>query len=219
MRRARVVTVISEAVREALEREIPEARGKTRVIPIPLMPGFAPDPRPWPADRPVRVLLLGSAWNKNHARQIRALGGLDVEATLVGTPDDETRAALEALETPPRLLVGLSDDAVREEYRRCDLVLFASLYEGFGMPIVEAQATGRPVVTSARAPMNDVAGEAAVLVNPDSEEAIREGVRRVMDDAALRAGLVERGYANVRRYDSGAVAALYVEAYRDALAP
>ncbi|HIC88006.1 MAG TPA: glycosyltransferase family 1 protein, partial [Anaerolineae bacterium] len=77
---------------------------------------------------------------------------------------------------------------------------FPSLYEGFGFPVLEAMACGTPVVCANSASLPEVAGDAAWLVDPLDVEAIAEGLDRVLNDDALRAELIERGFANVRRF-------------------
>lgn len=213
VRRAAVVTTVSDAIRRELEEAIPAARGKTRTVANPLMPGFVADPHPF-SEGTVRVLMVGAARNKNLPRQLEALEGLDVRVVLIGEPLPETAAALARV--PHETKSGLTGAQMVEEYRRCDLLLFASLYEGYGMPIVEAQATGRPVVTSDRGSMQEVAGGAAILVDPESVESIRSGVRRVIEDRAERVRLIEAGYANAGKMSLARVAELYRDAYRDA---
>ena len=104
-------------------------------------------------------------------------------------------------------------------YRRCDLVLFASTHEGFGLPILEAQATGRPVITSNCSSMPEVAGDAACLVDPFDVAAIRAGLERVIRDASFRTELLRRGYINVRRFSAQRIAAQFAELYREIAAP
>jgi glycosyltransferase involved in cell wall biosynthesis len=96
------------------------------------------------------------------------------------------------------------------------LISFPSLYEGFGMPILEGQATGRPVLTSASEPMAGVAGAGgARLVDPHSESAIREGFIALIGNPALRERLVAAGLENCQRYALSAVAARYLALYRE----
>ncbi len=78
---------------------------------------------------------------------------------------------------------------------------FPSLYEGFGLPILEAMAVGTPVVTSDLSSMPEVAGQAAVLVDPRSAEAVAEGLGRVLADQGLAARLTEAGRERVRKFD------------------
>jgi glycosyltransferase involved in cell wall biosynthesis len=94
-------------------------------------------------------------------------------------------------------------------------VVFASTYEGFGMPIVEANATGRPVVTSNIGPMPEVAGSAACLVDPFDCSSIREGIVRVIGDADYRSHLVAGGFENVKRFQADVIAAQYAAVYRE----
>jgi glycosyltransferase involved in cell wall biosynthesis len=75
--------------------------------------------------------------------------------------------------------------------------LLPSLYEGFGLPVLEAQACGTPVLTSTTSSLPEVAGDAAVLVDPMDTAAIRDGIARLIEDAELREGLRARGLARV----------------------
>jgi glycosyltransferase involved in cell wall biosynthesis len=78
--------------------------------------------------------------------------------------------------------------------------VYPSLYEGFGIPVLEAQACGVPVMTSNNSSLPEVAGDAALLVDPTDVEAIAEAMRRLAADDALRAELVQRGFENVKRF-------------------
>jgi glycosyltransferase involved in cell wall biosynthesis len=78
--------------------------------------------------------------------------------------------------------------------------VFPSLYEGFGMPVLEAQSCGVPVMTSNNSSLPEVAGDAALLVDPQDVDEIAAAMLRLATDDALRADLVERGYANARRF-------------------
>jgi len=78
--------------------------------------------------------------------------------------------------------------------------VFPSLYEGFGFPALEAQACGCPVITSATSSMPEVAGEGALLVDPNDTAQIREAMERLSDDRSLRDRLVELGFQNIQRF-------------------
>jgi glycosyltransferase involved in cell wall biosynthesis len=114
-----------------------------------------------------------------------------------------------------KVLGRLTDEELVQAYRRCDMVVFASLYEGFGLPILEAQAMGRPVITSNFGAMREAAGDGALLVDPYSVEAIREAVLRIKREPALREDLIAKGRENAERFRAEAVAARYAELYRN----
>ena len=78
--------------------------------------------------------------------------------------------------------------------------VFPSLYEGFGLPVVEAQSCGCPVIASTTSSLPEVAGDAALLVDPYDIAAIADAMQRVAADLALRDSLVERGFVNARRF-------------------
>ena len=92
--------------------------------------------------------------------------------------------------------IGLSDEDMVEVYVNSDPVDLASTYEGFGMPIVEANAVGRPGVTGNVASMPDDAADAACLVDPYSVRSVRPGILRVNRDPEYRGQLIANGYRN-----------------------
>jgi glycosyltransferase involved in cell wall biosynthesis len=100
----------------------------------------------------------------------------------------------------------VDDEALPDLYRGARLFIFPSLYEGFGLPILEAMASGVPVITSATASMPDVAGDAAILVDPHDPEAIAAGMARVLAEDRLCQAMIEKGLARARRYTWDSVA-------------
>ncbi len=112
-------------------------------------------------------------------------------------------------------LVGFVDDAdLPALYAGADLFAFPSLYEGFGIPILEAMGCGTPVVTADNSSLPEVAGDAALLVDPLDIEALADALWRVIDDGALRQTLVQRGYQQVQRYTWRAAAETLLGIYR-----
>jgi len=211
--RAGTVTVVSEATRDGVLAIVGGPASRIHVIPNPVRDHFVPAPSVRHG-RPV-VLLMGTWPNKNLSRSAEALRGLDCSVVVTGPLSPAQRAELAHLDCENR--VDLSDQQVVELLVGCDVLLFPSLHEGFGLPIVEAQACGRPVVTSDRRPMRDVAGDAACLVDPEDVTSIRAGVVRVMEDAGYREALVQAGLRNVTRFRVESVAAAYGALYDAAL--
>ena len=99
-----------------------------------------------------------------------------------------------------RFLGYVSDGTLRILYRLASVFVFPSLYEGFGLPPLEAMASGTPVVTSNQSSLPEVAGDAAVLVDPYDVTSIEDGMRRVLTDAALAADLRRRGPERAREF-------------------
>ncbi|HVE94646.1 MAG TPA: glycosyltransferase [Acidimicrobiales bacterium] len=213
VRRSAALVAISEstAVELAVLARVP--RHRVEVIPVTIDDAYAPMPMPSRGERPV-VLCVGTTTNKNIERVAEALRGVDAELRIVGRVSDAQRARLDRSGIAWRNEVGLEAPEMRRAYADCDVVAFPSTYEGFGMPIVEANAVGRPVVTSARAPMDWVAGGAACLVDPDDVTSIRAGIVKVLEDEAYRNELVECGYANRERFRPAVAAGMYADLYR-----
>jgi glycosyltransferase involved in cell wall biosynthesis len=92
------------------------------------------------------------------------------------------------------------DHTLSALYRLASVFAFPSLYEGFGLPPLEAMACGTPVVTSRISSLPEVVGNAAMLVDPYSIEDIASALERVLGDADLRASLVQRGRARVQDF-------------------
>ena len=94
----------------------------------------------------------------------------------------------------------LSNEALQRLYARAAIFAFPSLDEGFGIPVLEAMASGLPVVTSNRSALCEVVGEAALVVDPESSEQIGEALVRLAEDPELRASLGERGKLHTRQF-------------------
>jgi glycosyltransferase involved in cell wall biosynthesis len=92
------------------------------------------------------------------------------------------------------------DQTLAALYRLAAVFVFPSLYEGFGLPPLEAMASGTPVITSNVSSLPEVVGDAAILIDPYEPDAIADAMRRVLTDPALRASLRERGLARVRQF-------------------
>jgi glycosyltransferase involved in cell wall biosynthesis len=99
-----------------------------------------------------------------------------------------------------RFLGFVADDTLAALYRLATVFVFPSLYEGFGLPPLEAMASGTPVVTSNRSSLPEVVGDAAVLVDPYSAASIADGIQQVLGDADLRRSLAARGLARAREF-------------------
>jgi glycosyltransferase involved in cell wall biosynthesis len=113
----------------------------------------------------------------------------------------------------------MPEETLAVMYRLAGVFVFPSLYEGFGLPPLEAMASGTPVVTSNVSSLPEVAGDAAVLVDPLSPGAIADGIYRVLADAVLRQSLRERGLARARQFSWEASVRRVREIYGEVASP
>jgi len=222
VRHSAIVFTVSEASRADILRFYPWVDpGKVHVVPNAIDTELLEDPGEEEMER-VReryqlrgrfVLFAGNVKpHKNLERLIQAFALLreqgdhdDLQLLLIG--DDVSRygslrRAVErsGLRQDVRFFGFVPHTTLAALYRMASVFAFPSLYEGFGLPPLEAMSCGTPVVTSRISSLPEVVGDAAVLVDPYSVEDIATGIRRVLGDDVLRASLVERGRARARTY-------------------
>ncbi|BDC98612.1 glycosyltransferase family 1 protein [Persicobacter psychrovividus] len=210
----RKITVISEFSKGELLEIIPWARHKVQVIPNPVdyercMIYTRQEPTKF------TLLLVGTKPNKNLEKTIEALKGLDVHLNIIGSLTEVQQSLLTATHLTFDNYVNISYDEVLGLYARSSLLCFASTYEGFGMPIIEAQAIGIPVITSNVASMPEVAGDSAILVDPLNVGEIREAVLLVKNNPSKAQELVAKGRVNVERFKLANIVAQYEAVYEE----
>jgi glycosyltransferase involved in cell wall biosynthesis len=214
VRKANVITVISEFTKQELLQYVDCAPEAVRVIPDPVSTDFYYVRKPFNDITP-RILQIGTKTNKNLTRVVQAVEGITCHLRIIGHLSNQQKLVLERANITYSAIADIPDEQVVKEYRDSDLVVFASTYEGFGLPIVEAQATGRPVITSNIPPMTEVAGDAACLIDPRSVNSIRAGIQKVIKDVAYRESLVRKGIENVKRFSPEQIAKQYADLYRE----
>lgn len=208
-----IVTTISEKSRQDIIRYTGCSPDKVAVIPNPIDPAFSYTGKEFNKTRPV-ILFIGSTPNKNLKRVIEAVKDINCILDIVGNIPEDLQKLLKEQGVQYRQSVGLSNEKLVKKYIDSDLVLFPSTYEGFGLPIIEAQQTGRPVITSNFSPMKEVAGAGACLVDPYNVEAIRRGILQVIEDHDYRNELVQKGKENVQQYQAEKIAQQYLNMYQ-----
>lgn len=209
---ARTITTISDKTKAEILVYSGCDPKKIHVIPNPVSSIFSFTPGNFNSDTP-RILFLGKTPNKNLDRVIEALTGIPCVLHIIGLPTSAQYSALESSQINFIIESGLAPEEIANRYALCDIVLFPSWYEGFGLPIIEAFSTGRVVVTSNISPMREVADGGAYLVDPYDVESIRNGVIAVSSDQALRHKLIERGRIVVERYKPERIAKMYEDLY------
>jgi glycosyltransferase involved in cell wall biosynthesis len=239
-RRADRVITISEAVkRDVVERlRVPAER----VDAVLLGNGMRPAPRATPAaelrerlglgDGRLALCVSAALVHKNIPRLLEAFGALGpayadcrlVVAGHQGREHDRLTAEIERLGLTGRVvLTGWIEDADLEGlYGAADVCVYPSLYEGFGMPVLEAMSRGVPLACSNATSLPEVAGDAAVLFDPLDPEAIARAIRTVLDDPRAAERLRASGRAQAARFTwercADGVLAVYDRTLRDATA-
>lgn len=208
-----LVTAISDKTKQEIIRLTGCASRRIVVIPNPISPHIRYVPADFHAPCP-RLLFLGITPNKNLPRVITALQGLTVHLTVIGRLDEAQRQLLSQGGFRYENMYDLSAEEVAHQYTACDIVLLPSLYEGFGLPVVEGFQAGRPVVTSHLSPMSDIAGDAACLVDPEDIGSIRAGILRVCSESHYREELVQKGLVRALQYQPATVARAYASHYQ-----
>ncbi|MCB1608959.1 MAG: glycosyltransferase, partial [Xanthomonadales bacterium] len=213
VRRAGVVTVISDFTRRELIAETGCDPERVKVIYPHLSDEFTPMPQAFSTSG-VRILQIGTTPNKNIERLMQAVAGMPVTLVVVGRLSETQRALAKSYDLDLISLVDLNREQLLAEYREADIVTLISTYEGFGLPIIEAQAIGRPVVTSTVCSMPEVAGEGGITVDPTDVAAIRVALQRLIDDADHRKAVINAGILNVERFRLPVIAGSYRKCYQ-----
>lgn len=231
LKRADVVVVNSEVTKADLIDIYGTPSDKIAAIQFGVHPHFTPSNKPLAAlrakynlpEQPY-ILAVGTVQpRKNYARLVEALAllraeGIDVALVVVGgrgwmeTPIFDTVTRLEM--GPYVKFPGYVDDAdLPALYTHAAAFAMPSLYEGFGLPVLEAMACGTPVVTSTVSSLPEAAGDAALLVNPADVEAITDALRRILTDTALAQSLRAKGLAHVMPFTWGRTATQLADAF------
>ena len=218
--RARKVVTVSEFSARELEALYDIPREHVVVIPNGVSEHFYPVQtqqevidlrRRWGIPTAGYILFVGGADpRKNHRVFLQAvahrrseLGGRVI--LLVGDaehPEGSYRATAQALglEQHVRYTGRLDREDLRRLYASADLFVFPSRYEGFGMPVLEAMACGAPTITSSVSSLPEVAGDAALLIDPDDVEALGTAMIRLLSNGELRENLRQRGFERAQLF-------------------
>ncbi|MEI6946644.1 glycosyltransferase family 1 protein [Paraflavisolibacter sp. H34] len=213
VRFAHKVTVVSLATQNVLLRETKALPRKVRVITNFIDPVYQPVTRTFNARCP-RILQVGTAFNKNIPLLAKALEGMDCTLMIIGRLSRQQEEALLTCGIRYQNRCSLPLSELHREYLAADLLAFVSTVEGFGMPILEAQATGLPVVTSNCSSMPEVAGKGALFVDPFDPASIRRGFLEIIADGQKREQLVCEGLLNVQRFSKQKIAEDYRALYQ-----
>ena len=200
MRRVNYITAISEATKKDLLSIVKFPEKKVKVIYVCVSPVFKPVAKEFNEVHP-RILHIGTAPNKNLKGTIKALKGIPCTLVILGRESNEDELLLKEYGIQYEWYKNsLAEAEVYNEYIKCDILSFVSFLEGFGMPIIEANATGRVVITGNTSSMPEVAGDSALLVNAADTEEIHNSFLQLIHNSAFRNDLIAKGFKNVQRF-------------------
>lgn len=205
------LTCISDKTRAEVSRLCGIEEKKIRVVYNGVNPHFKYCPKVFDQENPV-ILQIGLMKNKNMERTLVALQGIKCRLRVIAPSKDIDKTIFENSGIDVSFGSDLTDTEIIEEYQKCDIVNLPSLYEGFGMPIIEGQATGRVVVTSNISPMKEIAGPGAVLVDPEDTLSMHEGYIEAINNSQK---YIQGGLENVKRFDISMVVKQYLDIYHD----
>jgi glycosyltransferase involved in cell wall biosynthesis len=231
LRRAARVVCISQATRRDLLARFPGTGSKSTVVLLAADERFKHAVPPAELEE-VRarhgldeqfVLFTGTLEpRKNLRRVLEAHAGLThrVQLALVGPRGWESEPILDAagVRDDVRILGEISDEDLAALYRACTVFCYPSLYEGFGLPLLEAMSAGAPCVTSSVSSLPEVGGDAALYVEPTDVAEIRAAVDRLLGSAPERAALGERARRRAEGFSWDRTAAGFLDALESAVA-
>lgn len=205
LRRARALVTVSEFSRSELCSHYRYPAERVHVVPNAVDARFQPPAGEAHASTPYLLAVASPAAHKNIRRMVQAFLRLkvcaDTELRIIGGLHPAFAAAPDIEGSPRIRMLGRLDDAeLVRQYQGATAFVFPSLYEGFGIPPLEAQACGCPVIAARAASIPEVLGESALYFDPRDIEDMAFCMTRVLLDEGLRADLRRRGQANVARY-------------------
>lgn len=205
----KVICISNKTLREA-EALVNLKKDQGVVIYDPVGHEYVPTEKESDWKYPV-FLQVGTRPHKNLENTIKALEGFPCHLRIIGSLSIEQKDMLNKCRIDYSNACNLTDEEICEEYKKCDIVNFISMHEGFGMIIVEGQAIGRVVVTSDIEPMPEVAGESAIIVDPYSVEDIRKGYNQAIREHDK---YVKLGFENIKRFTLEKCVSDLLEIYR-----
>ena len=223
MARASRIIVPSDAVRQDIGKYYAGYRPKARVTPLGVGSAFllagleGQETERQSAEKTPYILTVGTHEPRKNLRRVvesflQLVRDEDIPHRLVMVggetqATDEIRRLVGNDYSNRVLMVGyVPEKRLIQYYQGADCLVYPSLFEGFGIPLLEAMATGCPIVTSNTSSMPEVAGDAALYVDPTDASSIRTAMSRLLHDRELRRGLRQRGISRVQQFTWSAVA-------------
>ena len=186
---------------------------KVLVIHNPVDSKFTFSPKVFNNELPI-ILVVGTAPNKNIERIFEALNKIKCKLIIIGKLSKNQKIIIKKYNIKIENYYSITTLEVIDCYNKSDLVVFPSLHEGFGMPIIEANTIGRPVISSNVCSLPEVAGDAAFYVNPLETDEIRNAIYTIINNEKIRIDLIKKGLQNSKRFNMKTIADKYLAVYK-----
>jgi len=209
---AKKVVTVSNYTKEDLLRFLPYTRNKLEVIHNPVSPIFYQNCTSKSEEDEKKIILqIGTGVNKNLETLVKSSRGENWRLCIIGRLNESQEKLLSSYEIDFENFIGLSHQGVFNKYCEADVVVFNSLHEGFGMPIIEAQAVGRPIIISKVCSLPEVAQNTAHYIdNPLDDLELKNAIKLIIEKPNYRKKLVEDGIVNVKRFRLSVIIQKYI---------
>ena len=209
------ITTISTKTHDELSAIIPRALQKIKIIPNFTTISYIQNHKIRRDDK--RILFVGTATNKNLESVVKAIDKTKFTLRIIGKLSRDQLHHIDNFKINYTNAYDISEKSLIHEYLSAKFLVFPSFYEGFGLPIIEANFLGCAVITSNIEPMRSVACDSAILVDPNSAKSIKVALERISSDDVLYNYLIAEGYKNSERYTIKKVSTLYCDLYKKIL--
>ncbi len=216
IKNCKFVTVISNQIKNELISFFPWAEKKVFVIYNPvtfILKPILDTNKKFNKITPT-ILQIGVTKNKNIENTAIALKSVNCHLRIIGKLSTEQIDYLDSLKISYSYVYNLDEKELIKEYQNADIVSFISTYEGFGLPIIEAQSMAIPCITSNCSSMPEIAGNASCFVDPFNIESIQNGFKSIIFDDSYRNSLINNGLQNVKRFDPYIISQQYLNLYK-----
>ena len=160
------------------------------------------------------ILFIGNTENKNLICLLEAVKNLKIKLIIVGNLKHQQKNFLLRNNIMFENYLSISDEEINKVYAKSDILVFPSLYEGFGMPIIEANYVGIPVITSNISPMKEISKNSSLLFNPLKYYDLKNKLILLIKNSEVRKKLIISGYINANKYKPGDIANQFMKLYK-----
>ena len=206
------VIFVSEFTKNDFFRQVWKKNLNTKVIYNSYDERLVPNDKSTDEEIPI-VLHIGTAKRKNLDTVIKACEGLRIKLLIIGKLSEVQINLLANSKIDYENYYDVDYDFIIESYNRATIVTFPSSYEGFGIPIIEANAMGKVVISTELPVIKEVGGNSVYYISADTDAEIKNAIITLLNDGSLREEYVQRGWKNCRRFKKDVVFEQYRNLY------